>query len=251
VFNPTTGFTVPSASAPATFIFDSEAGDITAWSKDDPTANAVVMFHNDDANYKGLALAESDGAPYLYAANFETNQVDVYDSSFALQHWSGAFADADLPERYAPFGIAEIGNEIYVSYALHEPGEEDDTTGAHHGFIDVFGTNGRLHRRLVSRGNLNSPWGMVIAPRNFGQFAGALLVGNFGNGRIHAYNRYTGRLLGALRDSHGNPVEIEGLWGLQFGNGVTGDRNTLLFSAGPDDEEHGLFGSITALVPTP
>jgi uncharacterized protein (TIGR03118 family) len=245
VFNPTTGFMLPATSSAttrtATFIFASEAGDITAWSKDDPTAHAVVMHHNDQGNYKGLALAESDGAPYLYAANFETNKVDVYNSSFAPVDWVGAFTDPDMGHRYSPFGIAAIGNEIYVSY----------TSGPHHGFVDVFGTNGKLHRRLVSRGALDSPWGMTVAPRNFGQFAGALLVGNFGNGRIHAYNRYTGRELGALRDAAGNPITIDGLWGLEFGNGVTGDRNTLLFSAGPDHEDHGLFGSITALMPTP
>ena len=134
---------------------------------------------------------------------------------------------------------------------MHEPGEEDDTHGPHHGFIDVFGTDGRLHRRLVSRGSLNSPWGLAVAPRQFGQFAGALLVGNFGDGRIHAYNRFNGKLLGGVRDAAGVPIQIDGLWALQFGNGVTGDRNSLLFSAGPDDEEHGLFGSIKALHPTP
>lgn len=251
VFNATTGFMVPSAGAPATFIFDSESGNITAWSGADPGANAVVMAHNDEANYKGLALAQSGGASYLYAANFETNAVDVFDSTFTMQHWAGAFVDSNLPARYAPFNIAAIGNELYVTYALHEPGEEDDTHGPHHGFIDVFGTDGRLHRRLVSRGSLNSPWGLAVAPRQFGQFAGALLVGNFGDGRIHAYNRFNGKLLGGVRDASGVPIQIDGLWALQFGNGVTGDRNSLLFSAGPNDEEHGLFGSIKALHPTP
>jgi uncharacterized protein (TIGR03118 family) len=251
VFNPTTGFMVPSAGAPANFIFDSESGNITAWSVGDAGAHAVVMAHAEEANYKGLALAESNGAPYLYAASFGHNVVDVYDSSFHLQNWPGAFVDPDLPARYAPFDIAAIGHELYVSYALHIPGLEDDTKGPHHGFIDVFGTNGRLHRRLVSRGALNSPWGLAIAPRRFGKFSGALLVGNFGDGRIHAYDRFTGRLLGGLRDAAGEPIRIDGLWALQFGNGVTGDHNTLLFSAGPAEEEHGLFGSITALHPAP
>jgi len=251
VFNPTGGFMVPSANAPATFIFASEAGDITAWSSADPGSDAVVMAHNPNGNYKGLALSESGGAPYLYAANFDTNQVDVYDTSFALQHWAGAFVDPNLPKRYAPFGIAAIGNEIYVTYALHIPGQEDDAHGPHRGFIDVYGTDGRLHRRLVSRGSLDSPWGLAIAPRQFGQFAGALLVGNFGDGRIHAYNRFNGQLLGGLRDSAGVPIQIDGLWALHFGNGVTGARNTLLFSAGPDEEMHGLLGSVTAVHPTP
>jgi uncharacterized protein (TIGR03118 family) len=251
VFNSTGGFMVPSAGAPATFIFASEADDITAWSNADPGAHAVVLGSNAGADYKGLAIAESGGAPFLYAASFGHNAVEVYDTSFTMQHWAGAFVDPNLPRHYAPFGIDTIGNEIYVSYALHVPGDGDDTSGPHHGFIDVFGTDGRLHRRLVSRGALDSPWGMTIAPRNFGQFAGALLVGNFGDGRIHAYNRFTGRFLGGLRDADGNPIRIEGLWALEFGNGVFGNRNTLLFSAGPNEETHGLFGSITALDPTP
>jgi uncharacterized protein (TIGR03118 family) len=251
VFNPTTGFTVPSASAPATFIFASESGNITAWSVSDAGADAVVMASNAVADYKGLALAESNGAPYLYAAAFGNNAVDVYDSTFTLQHWAGAFVDPNLPKRYSPFDIAAIGNELYISYALHEPGNGDDTKGLHHGFIDVYGTDGQLHRRLVSRGLLDSPWGMAIAPPRFGQFAGALLVGNFGDGRIHAYNRFNGRYLGGLRDADGTPIKIEGLWALRFGNGVTGDHNTLLFSAGPNEESHGLFGAITALDPTP
>jgi uncharacterized protein (TIGR03118 family) len=251
VFNSTGGFMVPAASAPATFIFSSEAGDITAWSAADPGTDALVMASNADADYKGLAIAESNGAPYLYATAFGTNSVDVYDSSFTLQHWAGAFVDPNLPSHYSPFGIATIGSEIYVSYALHVPGDGDDTSGMHHGFIDVYGTNGRLHRRLVSRGVLNSPWGLTVAPRNFGQFSGALLVGNFGDGRVHAFNRFNGRSLGGLRDAGGHPIKIEGLWGLMFGNGVTGNNNSLIFSAGPNDEAHGLLGTITANTPTP
>ena len=244
VFNGTDGFMMPTAGAPASFIFDSESGNITAWSSADAASHALVMAHSDEANYKGLALAESRGAPYLYAANFETNAVDVYDSTITLQHWDGAFIDRRLPRNYAPFGIDAIGREIYVSYALHVPGNEDDTAGPHHGFIDVFGTNGKLHRRLVAHGALDSPWGMTVAPRNFGPFSGALLVGNFGDGRINAYDRHSGRLLGRLRDASGTPIAIQGLWALEFGNGVTGAPNELLFSAGPDGEEHGLFGVI-------
>ena len=251
VFNSTSGFMVPAANAPATFIFASEAGDITAWSSADPGTDALVMASKPDADYKGLAIAESNGAPYLYATSFADNAVDVYDSSFMLQHWTGAFVDPNLPSRYSPFGIASIGDEIYVSYALHVAGDGDDTAGPHHGFIDVFGTNGRLHRRLVSRGVLDSPWGLAVAPRNFGQFSGALIVGNFGNGRVHAFNRFNGRYLGGLRDSSGDPIRIEGLWGLMFGNGVTGNHNSLIFSAGPQHESHGLLGTITANSPTP
>jgi uncharacterized protein (TIGR03118 family) len=245
VFNSTSGFMVPSASAPATFIFDSEAGDITAWSNGDAGAHAVVMASNGDADYKGLAIAESNGAPYLYATAFGHNAVDVYDASFTMQNWAGAFVDPTLPTHYSPFGIAAIGQELYVSYALHVRGDEDDTAGPHRGFIDVFGTDGAFHRRLTSRGVLDSPWGMTVATHRFGRFAGDLLVGNFGNGHINAFNRFSGQFVGSVRDGSG-PVVIDGLWALEFGNGVTGTHNTLLFSAGPDDEAHGLFGSITA-----
>ncbi|HEX4490665.1 MAG TPA: TIGR03118 family protein [Acidimicrobiia bacterium] len=249
VYNGTTGFTVSSASAPATFIFDSEAGDITAWSSADAGAHAVIVASNRDADYKGLALAQSKGAPYLYATAFGQGAIDVYDSSFTLQHWAGAFVDPNLPSHYSPFGIDTIGNELYVSYALHTPGNDDDVAGPHRGFVDVFGTNGAFHRRLVSRGELDSPWGMTVATKHFGRFAGDLLVGNFGNGHIHAYNRFSGQYEGAVRDANGDPVVIDGLWALEFGNGITGDHNTLLFSAGPDDEAHGLFGSITVTAP--
>jgi uncharacterized protein (TIGR03118 family) len=246
VYNPTTSFMVPSAAAPATFIFDSEAGDITAWSSGDAGAHAVIMGSNGDADYKGLALAKAHGKAYLYATAFGHNAVDVYDGSFQLQHWAGAFVDPNLPKNYSPFGIDLIGRELYVSYALHVPGDDDDTAGPHHGFIDVYGTDGMLHRRLVTRGALDSPWGMTIATQHFGCFAGALLVGNFGDGMIHAYDPHSGKFLGTLQDDHGHAIHIDGLWALEFGNGITGTHNTLLFSAGPDDEAHGLFGSITS-----
>src|SRR5262249_3810866 len=130
---------------------------------------------------------------------------------------------------------------------LQGPGAEDDVAGKGHGFIDVFETNGHFDGRLVSRGDLNSPWGMVIAPKTFGQFGGDLLVGNFGDGRIHAYDPTSGIEQGTLSQAPGRPVVINDLWGLAFGNGKTaGDANTLYFAAGPEDEKHGLFGKITA-----
>jgi hypothetical protein len=171
----------------------------------------------------------------------------VLDKDFHLVHLAGSFTDPSLPAGYAPFNVAALGGKLYVSYALQDADAEDDVTGHGHGFVDVFDTNGNLLQRLVSRGELDSPWGMVIAPAGFGDFSGDLLVGNFGDGRIHAYDLTSGALLGTLSESPGHPIVIDGLWGLAFGNGRTaGDTTTLYYAAGPDDETHGLFGKITA-----
>src|SRR5262249_44355548 len=145
------------------------------------------------------------------------------------------FTDPNLPKGFAPFGIALINGKLYVSYAKQGPGAEDDVAGKGNGFIDMFETNGHFDGRLVSRGDLHSPWGMVLAPSTFGDFGGALLVGNFGDGRIHAFNPTTGKELGTLSEAPGRPLVIDGLWGLAFGNGKTaGDANTLYYAAGPD-----------------
>ena len=151
-----------------------------------------------------------------------------------------------MPHGYAPFNVQELSGLLYVTYAKQDAAAHDDVNGQGHGFVDVFTPDGTLVRRLVRRGQLDSPWGLAIAPAGFGRFSGALLVGNFGDGRIHAYDPHTGHFLGALRDEHHRPVATDGLWGLRFGNGVTGDATTLLFTVGPDDEAHGLFGTLTA-----
>jgi uncharacterized protein (TIGR03118 family) len=156
----------------------------------------------------------------------------------------GAFMDPTLPSNYSPFGIQRIGGRVVVTYAKHEPGQGDETHGPGFGFVDVYTQNGRMIARLVSHGALNAPWGLVRAPAHFGRFSGALLVGNFGDGRINAYNFKTGQWLGNLRRPNGNPISINGLWGLRFGNGVAGGPNDLLFSAGIHDEAHGLLGMI-------
>src|SRR5262249_13105240 len=137
------------------------------------------------------------------------------------------------------------GGKVYVTYAMQDANAEDDVQGAHLGFVDVFDTNGNLVKRLVSQGPLNAPWGLALAPSNFGRFSNDLLIGNFGDGRITKVNATTGKIDGALHDGAGNTIQIDGLWGLTFGNGVTaGDKNALYFTAGPDDEAHGLFGVI-------
>ncbi len=252
VFNPTDDFTVTSnaGSGPAAFIFSSESGQITAWNqKADPVSagmsTAQVEFSSPTAVYKGLALAHADGEAFLYATNFHDGTVDVFDQHFHPAHLDGDFRDPNLPAGFAPFGIQAIDGRLYVTYALQKmPDMHDDMAGPGNGFIDVYTPEGVLVRRLVSHGALNSPWGLAIAPEGFGRFAGKLLVGNFGDGRISAYGRQSGEFEGQLRDEQGQPITIDDLWGLIVGTSTTGGRQTLLFSAGINDEQDGLVGSI-------
>jgi uncharacterized protein (TIGR03118 family) len=251
VFNPTKRFVVTSnaGSGPALFIFSAEAGQISAWSPvADPIMNgastAQVEFSSATAVYKGLAMARTEDGTFLYASNFHDGTVDVFNSKFKLVHLRGDFQDRRLPPGFAPFGIQAIGPFIYVTYALQKPGAHDDQAGPGNGFIDIYTTNGFLVKRLVSHGDLNSPWGLAVAPDGFGPFGDRLLVGNFGDGLIHAYGLFSGRPLGALLDEHGQPVQIDDLWGLHFGTATTGGTGTLLFSAGINDEKDGLVGSI-------
>ena len=248
VFNPTTGFVVDtgSASAPANFIFSSEAGKITAWSRTVSGTQAQVEASSATAIYKGLAMASTSDGTFLYATNFHDGTIDVFDSSFMPVTLSGDFSDPNLPAGYAPFGIRLLAGNLFVTYAQQDADQEDDVAGPGKGFVDVFTTSGQLVRRLISNGDLNAPWGLALAPQNFGQFSKDLLVGNFGDGAIHAYDPVTGELRGQLMNRDGNPILIDGLWALQFGNGVTGTSKTLLFTAGLADETHGLFGEIAA-----
>ncbi|MBV9612456.1 MAG: TIGR03118 family protein, partial [Acidobacteriaceae bacterium] len=198
--------------------------------------------------YKGLALGNNG---LLYAANFGLGRVDVFNSNFQQTTVSGGFKDNTLPAGYAPFDVKSVGGLLYVTYALQDAKHHDDVSGPGHGFIDVFDTNGVLQQRLVSHGALNSPWGMAIAPSTFGAFSNDLLVGNFGDGKINAFNPTTGAFLGTLDGGNGSPIVIQGLWGLSFGNGAFGQNlDSLYFTAGipgmDNIEDHGLFGSITA-----
>jgi uncharacterized protein (TIGR03118 family) len=240
-----------SASGAAKFIFDSEAGWIVGWNPNVPAANstqATPAVQVPNAVFKGLALASAGGANYLYATDFHHGRVDVFDSTFTLQHWSGAFRDGHMPDGYAPFNIALLNGNLYVTYAKQDAAKHDDVAGAGHGFVDVFSASGHLLNRLVARGGLNSPWGLAIAPSSWGSLAGSLLVGNFGDGRIHAYDPTSGHALGALRDARGHKITIDGLWGLLPGNGVAADPQSVIFSAGPDGENHGLVGVLQAAV---
>jgi uncharacterized protein (TIGR03118 family) len=230
-------------SASARFIFDSENGDITAWS---PTVLPTMpVVHVNKAVYKGLAIATIGSSSFLYATNFHAGTVDMFDDTFTMVPHPGRFVDSMLPAGYAPFGIANVGNELFVSYALQNSKKHDDVAGPGHGFIDVYSLDGHLLRRLVQAGDLDSPWGMVMATSHFGTFSNDLLVGNFGDGMIHAYDPMTGTELGTLTNGDGNPVQINGLWGLIYGDAMFGTPNTLFFSAGIADESHGLVGTIT------
>jgi uncharacterized protein (TIGR03118 family) len=253
VFNGTPGFEVHAgdASGPALFVFDSEAGLVTGWNPGvpppPPSTQAQVGARVRHAIYKGLALATTSAGSFLYAADFHHGRIDVFDQGFGRVHLSGRFRDHKLPHGYAPFNVQELGGRLYVTYAKQDADREDEVAGPGRGFVDVYSTSGHLLRRLVRRGQLNAPWGLAQAPASgFGRFSGDLLVGNFGDGRINAYDPRTGAFQGRLRHEDGSPIQIEGLWALRFGNGVTGDPTTLLFTAGIDDEAHGLFGAIQA-----
>ena len=239
VFNATPGFKVNGAAAH--FIFDSEAGTITAWNAG---TQAVTEATTPGAIYKGLAIASKGGTTMLYAANFHAGTIDVFNDSFAPVTVPGGFADPNLPAGFAPFNIQEIAGRLVVAYAQQDADAEDEVAGAGLGYVDGFDTSGHLLRRLVSQGALNAPWGLAVAPRHFGPFSGDLLVGNFGDGAINAYDPRTGAFRGTLQNKDGNQIRVNGLWALRFGNGVIGTPQTLLFTAGIGDEDHGLFGEI-------
>jgi uncharacterized protein (TIGR03118 family) len=251
VFNATTGF-VLSGGQPALFLFASEDGTISGWnSPAGPNATIVVDNSSSGAVYKGIALGKNNLGPVLYAANFNAGTIDVFDGNFSQITLQGQFNDPDLPQGFAPFNIQNAGGRLYVTYARQDDAKRDDISGPGNGFVDVFDFDGNLVQRLVSNGNLNSPWGIALAPAQFGDFSNALLVGNFGDGTINAYDAGSGAYLGTLQDSTGTAIVIPGLWGLLFGNGGNGgDVNTLYFTAGIPGadtiESHGLFGSIAA-----
>jgi len=247
VFNSTPDFKVQGGneSAAANFVFDSESGQITAWSKAVSGTSAQVEFTSSHAVYKGLALAAVGGANYLYAADFHTGKIDVFNARFKKVRLPGRFKDAQIPTGFAPFDVQLLGGELYVTYAKQDAARHDDVAGPGNGFVDVYDTSGHLLRRLISGGDLNSPWGLVLAPASFGAFAGDLLVGNFGDGAIHAYDPATGVEKGQLTNTDGNPILINGLWALRFGNGTFATDGTLVFTAGIGDEAHGLLGEIT------
>jgi len=256
VWNPSAAFLVPGTKLPAVFIFATENGTLSAWAGGlTPPDNAVLAADNsanptpaDGAVYKSLVFGLSAKGGFLYAANFRHGTVDVFgptgaDGMFTPTTTDAGFIDPRIPAGYAPFGIANIDGDLFVTYAKQDDQKHDDVAGAGHGFVDVFDTDGHLLRRFASRGPLNSPWGVTRASFAFGRFSGKILIGNFGNGHINAYDN-DGRFVGELEDRYGKAVAIDGLWTLTLGGGRGSSSDTLYFAAGPNGETNGLFGTI-------
>ncbi len=241
---------VGALSGPSRFIFATEDGTISGWAPNVDPTHAILKVNNSthEAIYKGLALAGNGAGHFLYATDFHHARIDVFDASFNPVTAPGGFHDPRIPRGYAPFGIQNILGNLYVTYAKQDEAKEDDVAGQGFGFVNVFDANGNLLRRLVTRGVLNAPWGLALAPADFGRFSNTLLVGNFGDGRISAFDLRSGEFKGQLRTANHRALEIDGLWALVFGNGVAGQpTNALFFTAGPDDEQHGLYGRIDAV----
>jgi len=242
VFNTGPGFVVTQngRSGPAIFIFVSEDGAISGWNGAVSATDAILAIDHgsQDSIYKGAALATVAGGQRLYATDFHNGKVEIYDQNFAEIDNAQTFVDPTIPNGYAPFGIQNINNLIYVTYAKQDANKEDDVPGRGHGFVSVFDTDGTFVKRLISRGRLNSPWGLAQAPDGFGNIGGSLLVGNFGDGKINGFDINSGAGLGTLKKATGKPLVTDGLWALLF---VGTD---LYVTAGIADEAHGLFAKI-------
>jgi uncharacterized protein (TIGR03118 family) len=246
-------FTLQDGS-PATFLFATEDGTISGWNEQAGTQSILAVNEADNpadgdeaqglgAVYKGLAIAQSNNGPVLFAANFRHGTVDMYDKNFDLVK---SFTDPNLPAGFAPFNVQVLDGKLFVTFAMQDSAKHDDVAGAGNGFVDEFSLSGKLIQRVASNGPLDSPWGLAIAPDSFGKLAGDLLVGNFGDGTIDAYNLKNDKFQGQLTGSDGKPIVIGDLWAITPGNGgAGGSANTIYFTAGVQNEAHGLFGSIT------
>ncbi|MCP3715147.1 TIGR03118 family protein [Paraburkholderia sp. CNPSo 3281] len=256
VWNPSSAFLVPATQIPAVFIFATEDGTISAWAGGlNPANNAVIAVDNSSnptagngAVYKGLVFGVNARGAFLFATNFRSGRIDVFGPNgtnglFTPAMTDGGFADPNIPAGYAPFGIANIDGDLFVTYAQQDGQKHDDVAGRGHGFVDVFDTDGHLLRRFASQGPLDSPWGITRASFAFGRFSGKILIGNFGNGRINVFDN-DGTFVDQLENEFGNPLAIDGLWTLTLGGGRNSSPDTLYFSAGPNKESNGLFGFI-------
>ena len=265
VFNGSADFTL-APGIPALFIFVTEDGTISGWNPGFDSAhpnNAALKVDNSpNAVYKGVTTGDVDGVRYLYVANFRSGHIEVYDTNFKAVTSSSSsdgdhqgnfseesFDDGKIPEGYAPFNVQNIGGSLFVTYAKQNAARHDDVAGEGFGFVDIFSTTGKLEGRLEHGPWLNSPWGVVWAPRDFGEFSNRVLVGNFGSGQIAAFNGFTGKFIGLMQNPNGTTLAIDGLWALAFGNTANaGPYNALFFTAGPNAEANGLFGALTAVV---
>jgi uncharacterized protein (TIGR03118 family) len=245
VFNGTADFELTTGN-PAKFLFVTEDGTISGWNSG---TTAVVKATNPKAVYKGAAIASLHGVNFLYVTNFAKRRIDVFDTHFMrvkhMGHELFEFEDERVPRGFSPFNVQNIGGNLYVTFAKVDPATLDDVKGAGLGFVDVFSPDGRLLRRLEHGPWLNAPWGVALAPGDFGRFSHHVLVGQFGSGEIAVYNAVTGRFVGKVKDDMDNVLVIDGLWALSFGNGANaGPINTLFFTGGIQDEAHGLFGTL-------
>jgi uncharacterized protein (TIGR03118 family) len=265
---PISGFdqTGAAITASATFLFSTEDGTILGWNRNvsplpggqgfnatGQSTHAIIAVNKSGAIYKGLAIATPmlgsppQPTPLLYATDFHDGTVDVFDASFGTPGslTAGAFTDPRVPKGYAPFNIVPVDNRMFVTYAVQDEDAEDDVAGQGHGIVDTFAPDGTMLARFAQHGQLDSPWGVALAPATFGEAAGKLLIGNFGNGHINIFDPTTGEFLDKLRNSHGQAIVIDGLWTLTVGNGGNGgDSTKIYFTAGPNDEADGLFGNL-------
>jgi uncharacterized protein (TIGR03118 family) len=234
------------------FLFVNEDGTVSGWRAALGTVAETLVLADPSNVYKGVAVATITGNAYLYAANFRAGTIDVFKGNAGAPDLTGHFVDPNLPSGYAPFNVQDLGGKLYVTYAVQDLAKSGDVPGIGHGLVNTFDLNGNLIGRLITQGALNSPWGLALSPNNFGDFSGALLVGNFGDGKINAFSAANGAYLGTMSNSGGTPIAVPGLWGLRFGSGLGtggGVANALYFTAGIPGtgaiEDHGLFGSFT------
>jgi uncharacterized protein (TIGR03118 family) len=256
VYNGSGGFLIPTAQGNETaqFIFDGEGGTLVAWAKDSGSTAFTayddgVVNGLEHAVYKGLAMGTLNGEPLLFATDLHNNKIDVFDTNFTKPaNLLGKFVDPTMPAGYVPFGIAALNRQLYVTYAMQDAAKHDEVTGSGLGYVDIFDFSGNLVSRFASGDTLDAPWGVVLAPAGFGNLAGDVLIGNFGDGRINVFapnGTEVATSMGPLTVTNGGTLSIPGLWGLAFGNGDADKPTTTLFyTAGFTDQTSGVFGTI-------
>ena len=255
VFNGSPTDFLVAPGMPAHFIFSTEDGTISAWNSG---SNAVLKVDNSpEAVYKGATTGDVNGKRFLYVTNFRSAQVEVYDTNFERVQFShgedddspfnaNSFLDETIPSGFGPFNVQNIGGSLFVTYAKQDAPRHDDVPGAGLGYVDIYSTSGKLEARLEHGSWLNAPWGVVWAPRDFGEFSNRVLVGNFGSGQIAAYDGFNGKFIGMMKTAGDGVVTIDGLWAIVFGNSASaGPFNSLFFTAGINGEHDGLFGTLT------